>query len=542
MNEGLKTTFEELSKTENEAAASVLVSAIDSPHEDIRDGTLRAILARRSQTGQRELVRRLHTMDQRWRAIINENRGRMTSALRDAILDPDPQMCANGCQGILWFAEYDLIPTLIGALEDEANPHADLAAETLLDLCALLYDELAGPRDYKNRRDPQRVRRHVTTALEQSLKRYYKHKKLEPVEAFLILATRDNATLKRILLDPFHGSYLTVVDALTGSKRPGIMRLLLSYLDDSQPPSSALNTLVHRSDFRFVRHLLKKIGYRPSDAAASNLKRIESIVWLKDDFPLLDRLDDAGQHSAVQLAVRSGMKRTDVFRVVAHLLNHGKTKGRRAAAVALAEFNGTEANALALEAMEDEDPHVQAAALSQIRQRGIAGALPMLIEKVDSPHQVIRHAAQESLTEFSFKRFLAAYDMLDEDVRRSTGLLVKKIDPQTIPQLQEQLASKSRTRRLRALSLVAAIDAVPELETEVIRVLDDRDHLVRVEAVRALAGGKSATAWAALEGALEDSSGAVREAAQASMETIRAASDHQEQISSVESRQESADE
>jgi HEAT repeat protein len=236
------------------------------------------------------------------------------------------------------------------------------------------------------------------------------------------------------------------------------------------------------------------------------------------------------------------MKRADVFRLIDHLMAGGKTKGRRAAALALAAFTGAEANALAMRALADDDPHVQAAVLSQIRNRGIPGALPKLIEMIDSPHEVIRDAAQGSLGEFSFRRFLAAYDMIDEEVRRSTGMLVKKIDPTTIPMLKEQLSSKSRTRRLRSLSLAATIDAVDELGDMIIGLLSDGDHLVRGEAARALAGGRSPAVIAALEEALDDSSTAVREAAAESLERIHMAHPPAAAETEPAARQEATDE
>src|SRR5262249_28976257 len=158
---------------------------------------------------------------------------------------------ANGCQAILWFREYDLIPALINAFEDEANPHASLAAETLLSLSELLYEELAGPRDLHPRRDPQLVRRNVTGSLEQSVLRYGRHRRVEPIEAYLMLAGRDNAALKMILLDPLHSSYLALIDSLTHSPRSGVMRLLLSFLEDPQAPSAALTALAHRTDRKF---------------------------------------------------------------------------------------------------------------------------------------------------------------------------------------------------------------------------------------------------------------------------------------------------
>ena len=317
----------------------------------------------------------------------------MSHALRDAVLDTNPQTCRNGCDAILWFREYDVIPTLVNAAEDESNPQSSLAAQTLLSLCELLYEELAAPRNYQLRRDPQLVRRHVTSSLEESVIRFGKHKRPEIIESFLLLAGRDNATLMQILLDPLHSCFVAMIQMLTHSIKPGVMRLVLSHLDNPQAPTSLVSVLAHRSDKRFVEHLLRKIGHSPSAGAKANLKRIESIAWLKGSTALLDQLDDAAQHSATQMVLASRMKSADAYEVVQHLALHGKTGGRRAAVAGLPRFTGTEANQLTLQTLKDSDPQVQALALGQLRQRGIPGALPTLLSYIDSPHHLVRQAA-----------------------------------------------------------------------------------------------------------------------------------------------------
>ncbi len=515
---GLKTTFDLLSKTENEAAVHVLLPALDAPSAQVQESALRAILDRRSVVGQREVVRRMHTIDERWKAIINERQGRMTQVLRDAVLDAaEPQMCSNGCQAVLWFREYDLIPTLVNACEDESNPSANLAASTLLSLADLLYEELSNKRDYRVRRDPQLVRKNVTTSLEQSVQRFIKHKRQEPIEAFLVLAARDNATLMQILLDPHHPSYLPVVQTLTHSPKPGVMRLLLGYLDDPQSPSAVIQAILHRTDKKFVEHLLRKIGNEPSEGARANLRRFESIAWLRDKAPLVDELDDTAQHSAVQLVTASGMKPPAAYNVLSHLATKGQPGGRRAAVAALARFPGAEANNVVLGALRDPDPHVQAQALSQLRQRGIPGAMTMLVGLIDSPHYVVRQAARESLAEFSFKRYLAAFDMLDEQVRISTGRLVKKIDAQAIPELRQELLNAAGKRRMRAIAIARAIAAVPQVEDTLIELLTGDDHLLRAAAAEALGDCDSSKAHEALEAAAHDSSVIVQEAAVAAL-------------------------
>ena len=170
-----------------------------------------------------------------------------------------------------------------------------------------------------------------------------------------------------------------------------------------------------------------------------------------------------------------------------------------------------------MQALADPDPQVQANIIPQLRGRGIPGVLPSLLELVESPYAVVRKAVRESLSEFSFKRFVAAFDMLDEDVRRSTGRLVKKIDPQSVPLLNEELKSPMRTRRLRGLTIARTIDCVESVEGAIVEMLGDEDHLVRMEAATVLADAATPGSVAALQEVLSDSSEVVREAAQRSL-------------------------
>ena len=517
MSEGLKTTLRLLGKTQNEAAIRALVPALDSPCAAIREGALGEILSRRSPAGHREVLRRLHTADEQSKAIIQEHSGRMTHALRDAVLGTDLQLSANGCRAAVWFREYDLIPALITALEDPSSPNAELAGKTLLELVDLLYAELAGPRQESGRRDPELIRRRQIVALERSVGRFPTHRRREILEAYMLLVNRDSVVLKQVVSDPHHAGFLALVDVLSNSAASGVIGLLLAFLDDPRAPSAALGVVSKRSDLKFVQYLLRKIGHEPSKAVKQNLKRMKSVAWLENGTELLDQLDDAAQHAAVRLAMTSGVARTQAFAVVEYILLSGKPKGRRAAAAALNEFNGAEANVLVQKALDDEDPQVQANVLVQLRGRGILGTLPRLVEMIDSRHAVVRDAARASLGEFSFRRFLSAFDMLDEEIRQSTGTLVKKVDPQTIPQLRSEMQLPVRTRRLRALSIARVIKVVKQLEGTIVGLLKDEDHMVRAEAARALAQGESPSSWEALEDALHDRSATVQEAAERSI-------------------------
>jgi HEAT repeat protein len=326
--------------------------------------------------------------------------------------------------------------------------------------------------------------------------------------------------LKRILGNPHDRSFLPLIEALTISRRAGVMRLLLGNLDDPHSPHAILGALAHRSDEPFVRLLLKKIGADPTPAVKANLRRIETIPWLREDLRRLTLLTDLEQQAVMQLAAASGMKRLQVFEVTQYLLRHGNLGGRRAASQVLAEFKGVEANLVAMQALDDVDPQVQVNILLQLRERGIPSAMSRLLELIDSPHQIVREGARECLSEFNFKRYLAAFDLLTPEVRISTGQLVRKVDREALPLLREELACPGRGRRLRALQMVACMEVAPQLEAELTALLSDEDHFVRIEAAQLLVACDTSLTRQALRGAMMDRNVGVQEAAERSLKQL----------------------
>ncbi|MCA9248430.1 MAG: HEAT repeat domain-containing protein [Planctomycetales bacterium] len=520
MPSALATTFRVLADSGNEAATDVLIAALDSPRPRIQDEALRTILERRSVAGCREILRRLHAAPAPWRTILAEYQGRMTGALRDAALSTETQVCENACQAILWFGEYDLVPSLVTAAEDTKNPNSDLVAQTVLSLAEALYHELATPHDYTHRLEPQRFRSHAISGLEPTLEHFPQHRKTELVEACLVLVDRDNVTLQQILHDADHPSHAGVVQVLRTSERPGIIRLALSFLEEHNAPAAAVEILAQRADLKFLRHLLNKSAGDLNVTATRNLRRMHDFSLLAGDLSVLDQFDDRQQAGAIQLLKFSGVKRDSVFRVLRYVLSKGKAQARRAAIRALEDFSGAEANQLTDAAAGDEDAEVRATALAQLRNRGIPGAMRTLIMNIDNPHEVVREAVRESLKEFSFERYLGAFDMMEEEARHATGELVRRLDPSTLSRIRQELELPSRTRRLRAIEISVALELVPKIQSELVELLTCDDHMIRAEAASALAASPTTTAVAALQKVVDDPSFSVQEAAQDSLRQI----------------------
>jgi HEAT repeat protein len=201
-----------------------------------------------------------------------------------------------------------------------------------------------------------------------------------------------------------------------------------------------------------------------------------------------------------------------VLELLVALARQGSAAARRAAIEAMAPYPGEEADALIREAAADPDPLVQAAACRQLRPRNISHARELLIHLANSPSPDVRAAVREQLPEFTAAGVLAAWEELDEAARTAAAGLVRKLDPQALPVLREELRSPARKRRLRGLELVRTLGLSAELEDELLDLVADEDPHVRAAAAGALGTSASLAAQAALREAQRDSHPAVRQA------------------------------
>ncbi len=502
MSRGLADTFDLLTTTRNEAAVDLLAAALDSSRPDVRLDALRGLISRPAPHGHREILRRVPRIDSTLRVAFADGAGLMDRALKQALAGADWKECFAACQIVLWAREYDLMPTLLGLMppgrETLDRPQADLSRAVILQLAGLLWEELHGPRQSSKRRDPQACRGRAVACLESWLRRAGPQPCPEVVESYLMLSLRDDAGLRQILQDVHDPSRNAVLAILGRSRRAAIVRLLASFIDDLHLPRAALHLISARGDVDFVTHLLSRLGDAPSPAAIENLRRIEWLPWAAAASGTLDALDGDGQRRALTALLATSLGDAAKFEAVEHLAQHGHSAGRRAAVTALAAFRGLEATQLVLQAIASDDPQVQAAALVQLRQRDLPGAIPILVEQIHSPHEIVRQAVRESLSEFRFERFMAGFDTLSEEVRRTTGELIRQIDPDALSRLRAEIASPSRLRRIRGVQMAQAMGAASDLEKELISRLDDEDFLVRTEAERALAACDTASSRAAL--------------------------------------------
>ncbi|MCA9230554.1 MAG: HEAT repeat domain-containing protein [Planctomycetales bacterium] len=520
MTSALETTFDVLSTSRNESAVPALINALDCNDGHVYEGAIQALVARRNKAGHLAVLARWHILSASQRELVLEGRGRMSGALRDAVLADDSQLFENACELVVKFTEFDLVPTLVTLAENKISEHAKAATELVAKLTSQLSEIVYGPRDPHDRRDPNSIRRYVLESLERSVERFRCHGRSELIEAFVILAGPSCGLLKKILDDPHHPCYNTVVGTLANSRSAGVAQLLMDFLQRESTSLSVLNLISRRADPPFVARLLASTDDKSFPKVAKNLGRIRSFSWLQFDSPTIDSFEEQDQARCIKLITASGMNPDAILDILERALIHGNPAGRYAACEALAEFPGDRPSQLILRAVRDLDPEVQASATRHLRDRHLPGTMSTLLKLIDSPHEIVREASREALSEFSFQNYLSRFETLSDDARRSTGIVVRKVDTETIPSLLAEMENKSRKARMRAIEIAETMQLVPQLCEGLIGLLSDEDHLVRAAAADALQLCKTQEVLEALQHATTDSSAAVQNAAKSSLATF----------------------
>ena len=534
MPDGLAKTLELLVTTRNESAGDVLWHALEQGNLAVQKLALGSLLRRRSPAALRKVVANWHTFSAKLKDVTLEHRGRLTKAIRDAIFSRAERRSANGGDAAGVWREYEIVPALLTVVRSSEPAQAAQASRTMIELVQSLHVELEQTRDSRARRASQLAHAHVASALEEAARQFHKHRRKDILAAFLIIAGRENATLKRILREPTDTAHAAVVELLAQSPRPPIARLTTSFLEDTRAPQAALAVLSQRRDDLFVQHFLRTVGDDPSPNVRGNLQRLTKLRWLQSGLSQLMFLDERAQVALAQTVGCSGLPDAEILRVLRDVLRHGKLRARRAAARLLQNFEGLEANRLIMQTLRDGDIEVQAAALAELRARGLPGATATLLAALDSPHPLLQQTARQCLSEFDMPRFLQAYDGMDEEERRTTGRLVRKVDTNSAALLREEMQSPSRSRRLKAIDVAQALEMTGELEEPLLALLNDEDHLVRVAAAEALSHCPTDQTRIALRSATLDESPNVRSAAQRALDEMVVATPGQSGASNVD--------
>lgn len=517
---GLQTTIETLQRTASIAAEEILVAALDSPRTNLRDAAFQVILHKKLPEGLREIVRRWRKLDEDSRKSLADNAATMQGSLREIIVGKNDQWKANAFAIALHCHAFRLIPDIVRTLETPEYQQKEAAARVLIRLCEQFTDDFDSGKIQQDQ-SGKHLQNQIARALEDSIKRFSQHKRQEVLESFLMVAESSNATLRSLLEESREPNIAAAAKLLVKTNFASVPdKTLLKFLGEADIPASVGKIWQSRTDIRFVRKFAAVATASPNPITKKNISRLEHIEWLEGNLEYIRDFTTEEQAAIARIAEISGADRQVALRAIRAVIELGHSEARRIAVECLNDFRQEEANALIIQLMQDQDPIVQAQAIRQLRSRHIPGSLVHLLQAIESPHEIVLRAAQESLTEYNVESYLANFDMMDEEAKRSNARIVRKVDRNLKARLAKELQDNARTRKMRALKVIDYMEVAAELQEQLLELIVDKDQFLRSETVTVLGKCDTIEARELLNQALMDKSQIVREAAEASLQSL----------------------
>src|SRR5690606_11834323 len=192
-------------------------------------------------------------------------------------------------------------------------------------------------------RDPSFARHWGLSALGSAVDRFGDHRRVELVEAFLLLTRPDHPILRRLLNDQTHPCHQALLEALRESHSAGAIGLMAALFQDSAAPVELVELAAQRTDAAFRKSFLGALGWPLSPRAIEGAYRVRRLLWLDTRDSSWQQLSPGEQAAAVELATASRLARRDKVAVVDFLLANGAPVARQTAIACLAHIECPEA-------------------------------------------------------------------------------------------------------------------------------------------------------------------------------------------------------
>ena len=521
---GYEQTIRVLARSNNRAASELLKLAMDSSHDGIRKSACTEVIFTSGPKVVMEHLQNLSTIDEHIHEIFAANPDKLVSPIRTAFLSKDHALQKNAVRATLQFKVYDMIPALLFMIADR-NEREIKTDVPMTELLIRLTRQFI--KDIETNEISDALRRYILhetwQSLERTLKEFRRSDNPACIKVFLLLGRYmpdSGFQAKELFRNPIHPVYTALAGIVQTSSDDFVFRFILDSLEAPTAPGLILAALSNRTDLAFLEYLFENMDSPPSSYFQGNLQRIRRFDWIASAQAFLSHFSEKAQQSLLDLIRFSQLPQEEAYTVYRQVYQSGKSAGRCAALAEIANFPLEESKDIITEAMDDDDPEVQATALRQIRKVNSTQGMVQILQKIDSPHEVVREAVRMVLPEFQIRRFLNSFDQLTEEQRAQTLKIIRKIDPALPEVLAREIQADNPVMKARALKSIEIGNLVGLLEEPLCTVLlRDEAAVLRVKAAALLADGKREVSRLSLLQAMhKDTSLDVRLTAKASLE------------------------
>ncbi len=203
-------------------------------------------------------------------------------------------------------------------------------------------------------------------------------------------------------------------------------------------------------------------------------------------------------------------------------MRNGCPEARNQAIAVLDELDDETVQGIVLDGLDSEDPDVQAWATSQLRPQHVPDALNKLITKLDSPEASVQAVARQELQGFDLDCLLSRFEEMSPEARNNASAILKKINPDFLAELTQELHHPIRQHRLRAIRGSLAFGWHFQVFPSLLSLVNDDDTLIRRSAIEVLGHIPAPESIAALVALKTDPSQRVRETVEQALSKLAA--------------------
>ncbi|MCL2743117.1 MAG: hypothetical protein FWE67_04630 [Planctomycetaceae bacterium] len=520
-------TIRFLGKTENPAAVDLLVPLLDSTDDEARSLAFDALYKKKDLDIYITLFNTFAKDTETWLRFECVNEDRLTKLADTALREKNPAIKRRAAEIILDRKLYGTLPTVVQYLESDDKEMMAKSREMVLALADSFYKDLAEAGDPLKRRNLDGKREWFVQQLDAPVKRFASNKIDELIQALLIVAKKDFATIKTVFADHRSAACARAIELMETGSHGSFQRMLLSYVTDTSSPAVVDELLARRSDVSFVRKELDIIGPEPSMDVRDSLKRFKSFNWLTPFNPQLAEIIAGKELEAIQLLMASSIPKQNIISILRFFLEQKSPAARRSAADASRKLVGDEINKLLLDHVNDPDAGTAAIIFRILKSRAVPGLDPLFSVLVERPEPEIRQAIYDTVPELHAESFASRIGSLPIDTAKKLGRYVRLIDPNTAKIIGDDIVSPIPVRRYSACAVAGATGFAEMFKDRIIEIADKDDETnVRIAALQALSTIITREALDVIKAFLNDRTIDIRDAANVAlrnwMETYQA--------------------
>jgi len=499
MTRGVDLTLQVIAKSKNQAALTLLESAVLSTNEAMRQLAGTALVARHSRRGLEAIIRNFDPADSELVDLVNDNRSKFIPELHSAIVDKDITLAKQAFRLAYTQNFYEVLPTLAAYCLGPASEEQSVVA-----LHAGFFNFLDKYTDALEKDNPSEHRLLYGILLPECAKlliykiseyRFTRNELALTVYLCLYPFFKESGTAQDLTLQlrlPHSPVYASTYRRLLKQSEPYLFQLMIRTLDRPNPPPLISQIFSERSDIPFLTAMCRSIKQPLSLELKTNLAALPPLTWLGQIDSFLDQFDAEAQCGLILLLQNINLTEEELRACLLKIFERDNSEGRVAALSALTASSGETVDRFLWEASADEDPKVQVEALTQLHARKVPGAAAHIMQFADSPHEEVRAVIPKLIPNLRFSHFMQTFEQLDDAHRRRMFNVVRLLDRQTPKELTKMLGTSEPLLRAKALLCIDyCLEIVPLVEEALCEILA-RDEMprLRIKAAEQLVAGK----------------------------------------------------